>query len=138
MIDINNFTPYSSLIGGIIIGFSVILFFVTIGKLAGVSGIIGSVLKKKEEKFLNILFLIGLILGPLIYLLFTKNAFIFEMTSSVPVIIIGGLLVGLGTDISKGCTSGHGICGISRFSFRSILATINFIFFAILAVYILS
>ena len=138
MIDINNFTPYTSLIGGIIIGFAVVLFFITIGRLAGVSGIIGSVLKKKEEKFSNILFLIGLILGPLIYFFFSNNVLIFKMTSSLPIIIIGGLLVGIGTDIGRGCTSGHGICGISRFSSRSILATINFMIFAIVTVFIFS
>jgi len=138
MIDTNNFTPYASFIGGIIIGFAIVLFFLTIGRLAGVSGIIGSVIKKKEDQFSNMLFLIGLVLGPLIYSLFSKNFFIFTMTSSLPIIIISGILVGIGTDIGRGCTSGHGICGISRFSLRSILATINFMIFAIVTVFIFS
>ena len=138
MIDTNNFTPYSSFVGGLIIGFAVVLFFITIGKLAGVSGIIGNVIKNKKEKFSNILFLVGLVLGPLIYISLSKNIVIFKMTSSLPIIIIGGLLVGIGTDIGRGCTSGHGICGISRFSTRSILATINFMIFAIITVFIFS
>ena len=137
MIDLINFTPYSSLIGGLIIGFAVVLFFVTTGRLAGISGIVSSTLEKNENKFSNLLFIIGLVLGPLVYIFFSKNDVVFKMTSSIPLIIAGGLLVGLGTKIGRGCTSGHGICGISRFSTRSILATIIFIIFAMITVYFL-
>ena len=138
VIDTNNFTPYLSFFGGVVIGFAVILFYFTIGRLAGISGIIGSAIKKNENRFSNILFLTGLIIGPLIYILLLKNIHSFKMTSSTTIIIISGLLVGIGTDIGRGCTSGHGICGISRFSLRSIIATINFIFFAMATVYIFS
>ena len=137
MIDLINFTPYSSLIGGLIIGFAVVLFFITTGRLAGISGIVSSTLEKNENKFSNLLFIIGLVLGPLVYIFFSKNDVVFKMTSSIPLIIAGGLLVGLGTKIGRGCTSGHGICGISRFSTRSILATIIFIIFAMITVYFL-
>jgi len=136
MIDTINFTPYSSFIGGIIIGFAVVLFFITTGRLAGISGIISSTLENNENKFSNALFLIGLVLGPIAFIFFSKNNVIFIMTSSLPSIIIGGLLVGIGTKIGKGCTSGHGICGISRLSMRSILATIIFMIFAMITVYI--
>ena len=137
MIDLINFTPYSSLIGGLIIGFAIVLFFITTGRLAGISGIVSSTLEKNENKFSNLLFIIGLVLGPLVYIFFSKNDVVFKMTSSIPLIIAGGLLVGLGTKIGRGCTSGHGICGISRFSTRSILATIIFMIFAMITVYFL-
>jgi len=137
MIDVINFTPYSSLIGGLIIGFAVVLFFITTGRLAGISGIVSSTLEKNENKFSNLLFIIGLVLGPLVYIFFSKNDVVFKMTSSIPLIIVGGLLVGLGTKIGRGCTSGHGICGISRFSIRSIVATIIFMIFAMITVFFL-
>jgi len=137
MIDLINFTPYSSLIGGLIIGFAVVLFFITTGRLAGISGIVSSTLEKNENKFSNLLFIIGLVLGPLVIIFFSKNDLVFKMTSSIPLIIVGGLLVGLGTKIGRGCTSGHGICGISRFSTRSILATIIFMIFAMITVFFL-
>ena len=137
MIDLINFTPYSSLIGGLIIGFAIVLFFITTGRLAGISGIVSSTLEKNENKFSNLLFIIGLVLGPLVFMFFSKNDVVFKMTSSIPLIIAGGLLVGLGTKIGRGCTSGHGICGISRFSMRSILATIIFMIFAMITVFFL-
>ena len=137
MIDIINFTPYSSLIGGLIIGVAVVLFFITTGRLAGISGIVSSTLEKNENKFSNLLFIIGLVLGPLVFIFFSKNDVVFKMTSSIPLIIVGGLLVGLGTKIGRGCTSGHGICGISRFSTRSILATIIFMILAMITVFFL-
>ena len=137
MIDVINFTPYSSLIGGLIIGVAVVLFFITTGRLAGISGIVSSTLEKNENKFSNLLFIIGLVLGPLVFIFFSQNDVVFKMTSSIPLIIIGGLLVGAGTKIGRGCTSGHGICGISRFSMRSILATIIFMIFAMITVFFL-
>ena len=137
MIDVINFTPYSSLIGGLIIGVAVVLFFITKGRLAGISGIVSSTLEKNENKFSNLLFIIGLVLGPLVFIFFSQNDVVFKMTSSIPLIIVGGLLVGLGTKIGRGCTSGHGICGISRFSTRSILATIIFMIFAMFTVFFL-
>tara|TARA_B100001146_G_scaffold80247_1_gene71226 strand:+ start:104 stop:535 length:432 start_codon:yes stop_codon:yes gene_type:complete len=137
MIDLINFTPYSSLIGGLIIGVAVVLFFITTGRLAGISGIVSSTLEKNENKFSNLLFIIGLVLGPLVFIFFSQNDVVFKMTSSIPLIIVGGLLVGLGTKIGRGCTSGHGICGISRFSMRSILATIIFMIFAMITVFFL-
>ena len=137
MIDLINFTPYSSLIGGLIIGFAVVLFFITTGRLAGISGIVSSTLEKNENKFSNLLFIIGLVLGPLVFIFFSKNDVVFKMTSSIPLIIVGGLLVGLGAKIGRCCTSGHGICGISRFSMRSIVATIIFMIFAMITVFFL-
>ena len=132
-----NFTPLPSLIGGIIIGFSVILYFYTTGRLAGISGILANSVTNKLNRFSNFLFLLGLIIGPLLYFLLNKTSGTFEITNSLILIVLGGFLVGLGTRMGGGCTSGHGICGISRFSIRSIFATIIFISFGIITVFIL-
>ena len=136
-LDLINFTPTSSFIGGILIGLAVILFFISTGRLAGVSGIVNNVLTQSINRIINILFILGLISGPLIFMLFTKNSIPFQVTTSTPLIILGGLLVGIGTKVGNGCTSGHGVCGISRFSIRSIVATILFMLAAILAVFVL-
>ena len=136
MIDVSNFTPIPSLLGGLLIGLGVIIFFISTGRLAGVSGIAFNVISN-NNRFTNILFLSGLIIGPVIYKFFISNDIPFLINNSYFIIIIGGLLVGLGTKIGSGCTSGHGVCGISRFSIRSIVATIFFIFSGIITVLIM-
>ena len=133
-IDIVNFTPIPSFIGGLLIGMAVILFFISNGRLAGVSGIVHNSLTTSQNRAVNLLFLFGLILGPIIFMIFTQSRIPFSMTTSIPIIIFGGLLVGIGTKIGSGCTSGHGICGISRFSVRSIVATITFMIIAMITV----
>ena len=125
--NIVNFTPLSAFVGGSIIGFAVVLFFIGSGRLAGVSGIASNFLTSKINRLDNFLFLIGLVVGPIIFSIFINNKIPFIITDSFPLIIFGGLLVGIGTRVSGGCTSGHGICGIGRFSLRSIVATITFI-----------
>ena len=125
--NIVNFTPFSAFIGGAIIGLAVVLFFIGNGRLAGVSGIASNFLTSKIKRIDNLLFLIGLIAGPIIFSIFISNEIPFFITDSFPLIIFSGLLVGIGTKLSSGCTSGHGICGIGRFSLRSIIATITFI-----------
>ena len=133
----HNFTPHNSFIGGLIIGFAVLLYFYTTGRLAGVSGIFANAFISKDKKTSNWLFLIGLILGPLLITSTSTSKIDFIVTDSVILISIAGFLVGLGTRIGGGCTSGHGICGISRFSIRSILGTLIFIITAVLTVFIL-
>ena len=135
-IDLVNFTPVSAFIGGLFIGIAAIIFFVSNGMLAGVSGIVNNALTKSHNRITNLLFSLGLILGPLIYMIIFQTSIPFEITSSIPVIIIGGILVGIGTKVGSGCTSGHGVCGISRFSIRSILATTLFILSAMITVFI--
>jgi uncharacterized membrane protein YedE/YeeE len=125
--NIVNFTPFSAFVGGAIIGFAVVLFFIGNGRLAGVSGIASNFLTSKINRLDNFLFLTGLVVGPIIFSIFINNEIPFLITDSFPLIIFGGLLVGIGTRVSGGCTSGHGICGIGRFSLRSIVATIIFI-----------
>ena len=134
--NIVNFTPVSALTGGMLIGFSVFLFFILNGRMAGVSGIASNFLISKNNRIDNLLFLIGLILGPLIYSYFTNQKIEILITNSLFLLIGGGILVGLGTRISGGCTSGHGISGVGRFSLRSIIATITFMIVGILTVLI--
>jgi len=134
--NIINFTPISALTGGFIIGLSVFLFFILNGRMAGISGIASNFLISKDNRIDNLLFLIGLILGPLIYSYFTNQKIEISITNSLFLLIGGGVLVGLGTRISGGCTSGHGISGVGRFSLRSIIATITFMIVGILTVLI--
>ena len=131
-----NFTPLEAFIGGLIIGLSVVLFYVANGRIAGISGIINNSIFSKINRLDNILFIIGLILGPVLYKFIVNPNINFNISSSVPLLILAGLLVGAGTKIGSGCTSGHGICGISRFSKRSFVATFLFMISAIVTVLI--
>ena len=134
--NIVNFTPYSALTGGIIIGFAVAIFFYFNGRLVGISGIASNALTEERNKLDNILFLIGLIIGPIIYTLFNQEQISISISNSYLLLIFAGLLVGIGTRISGGCTSGHGISGVGRFSVRSLVATITFIVVGIITVYL--
>ncbi len=134
--NIVNFTPMTALTGGLLIGLSVILFFILNGRMIGVSGIASNFLISKENRIENLFFLIGLILGPSIYTFFLGQEIQITISNSLFLLIGGGMLVGFGTRLSSGCTSGHGISGISRFSLRSILATITFMIVGILTVLI--
>jgi uncharacterized membrane protein YedE/YeeE len=134
--NIVNFTPITATLGGIIIGLAVVIFFLFNGRLVGISGIASNALTKKDNKFDNLLFLIGLIVGPIIYSLFTSKEINITISNSFILLIFAGLLVGIGTRVSGGCTSGHGISGIGRFSLRSIIATITFMIVGILTVLI--
>ena len=134
--NIINFTPVSALTGGVLIGLSVALFFILNGRMIGISGIASNFLISKNNRIENFLFLFGLILGPLIYSLISGQEVTISISSSLILLIIAGALVGFGTRLSSGCTSGHGISGISRFSLRSIIATITFMLVGILTVLI--
>ena len=135
--NIVNFTPISALSGGLLIGFSVALFFILNGRMVGISGIASSVLVLKDRRVDNFLFLFGLILGPLFYNLIYGREINISISNSIILLIIAGILVGFGTRLSNGCTSGHGISGISRFSLRSIIATITFMLIGISTVSII-
>ena len=134
--NIVNFTPLSALSGGLLIGFSVALFFILNGRMIGVSGIASNFLISKENRIENLFFLVGLILGPSIYTFFLGQEIQITISNSLFLLVGGGALVGFGTRLSSGCTSGHGISGISRFSLRSIIATITFMIVGILTVLI--
>ena len=134
--NIVNFTPIPAFTGGLIIGLAVAVFFLLNGRLVGISGIASNALTEKENKFDNLLFLLGLISAPFIYSLFSNEGINISISNSYVLLIAAGLLVGIGTRISGGCTSGHGISGIGRFSLRSIIATITFMIVGILTVYV--
>ena len=119
--NIVNFTPIPAFTGGMIIGLAVAVFFLLNGRLVGISGIASNALTEKENKFDNLLFLLGLITAPFIYSLFSNEGINISISNSYVLLIVAGLLVGIGTRISGGCTSGHGISGIGRFSSRSII-----------------
>ena len=134
--NVVNFTPITALSGGLLIGMSVALFFILKGRMIGISGIASNFLVSKDNRIENFLFLVGLILGPLIYNLISGKEINISISNSLFLLIIAGAMVGFGTRLSSGCTSGHGISGISRFSLRSIIATITFMIVGILTVLI--
>ena len=134
--NIVNFTPIPAFTGGLIIGLAVAVFFLLNGRLVGISGIASNALTEKENKFDNLLFLLGLIIAPIIYSIFSNGGVNISISNSYVLMIAAGLLVGIGTRVSGGCTSGHGISGIGRFSLRSIIATITFMIVGILTVFI--
>ena len=134
--NIVNFTPVESLLGGAIIGLAVALLYLLRGNDTGVSGIYFNVISANKSGFVwRLLFVIGLIFGPVILSFFSYKDLGFEMPNTNPIIIIlGGLLVGYGTQLGLGCTSGHGICGIGRLSIRSIIGTCVFVGAGVLTV----
>lgn len=133
-IDWQTFTPIS-LVGGLMLGVATVILLLGIGRIAGISGISASLLKPKKVELWQVLFVFGLIVAPLLYQLVLPLDRV-EVSSSLPLLIGAGLLVGFGTRLGSGCTSGHGICGNARLSPRSMVATITFMAFGILTVYI--
>jgi uncharacterized protein len=130
-----NFTPISAAIGGALIGLSAVLLMLSTGRIAGISGIFSGLLNMRgEDKGWRIAFLAGLILAPVIAGLVGYAMSPPKLPASWAVIVVAGLLVGFGTRLGGGCTSGHGICGIARLSPRSIAATVIFMVTAIATV----
>ena len=136
IIDWVNFTPINSLLGGIFIGLAATILLLANGRIMGISGILGDIIsfKEKDQISWRIVFVIGVLIGPFLYLMIFEN-FKSEMVADRTLIFQAGLLVGLGTSIGSGCTSGHGICGISRLSIRSIVATFIFVVSGVVTVY---
>ncbi len=126
-----NFTPVSAMIGGAFIGISSALFLAFNGRIAGISGIASGMLSREGPDVIwRMLFLIGLVGGVGLYRSAGGALQELDITMSLPVLVMAGLLTGIGTDMGSGCTSGHGICGIARLSMRSIAATGTFVFIA--------
>lgn len=136
-IDWLNFTPWSALAGGALIGLAASLFVVANGRIAGISGLLGSLLQRGSEGVSEkALFLLGLLVAPLLWGLFTALPQI-EFQSGWLGLTVAGLLVGIGTRYGSGCTSGHGVCGLSRLSPRSMIATACFMFSGFVTVFVL-
>lgn len=122
-----NFTPLSALAGGVLIGLAAVMLMALNGRIAGISGVFsGSVFAEPGDRLWRILFVLGLVAAPVLLVAATGNRPDFEMTDNWPLIICGGLLVGFGTRLGSGCTSGHGVCGLSRLSPRSMASVALF------------
>ena len=135
-IDWANFTLLNSFIGGILIGIAAIIIFLTNGRIMGISGILGNLmtLKETDQIYWRMTFILGVLIGPLLFIIFFKELKS-EMVTNTALLVLSGFLVGLGTSLGNGCTSGHGICGLSRFSIRSIVATFIFVISGMITVY---
>ena len=132
-----NFTPISGLIGGLLIGLATTLMLLLNGRIAGISGIVGGLLTRKgSEVGWRAMFVAGLLLGAFVYMLATGGALPVRIEASLPIVVVAGLLVGFGTHLGSGCTSGHGVSGLARFSKRSIVATSVFTGAGIVTVYL--
>lgn len=136
-IDWNNFTPWMSLAGGIVLGLASALFILFNGRVLGISGIVGGLLRPKTRDIVwRLSFLLGMLVAPSLYV-----AFIGPMQATIDaswaMVIVAGLLVGVGTRYGSGCTSGHGVCGLSRMSPRSLVATLSFMAAGFITVFLL-
>ena len=131
------FTPISALLGGGLIGLAAVWLMVANGRIAGVSGIAGALIGPQGgDRLWRLAFITGLVVAPLIHLA-AGRAIEVTIPTSTPMLIIAGLLVGVGTQLGSGCTSGHGVCGISRFSMRGVVATLTFMLTGAIAVFII-
>jgi uncharacterized membrane protein YedE/YeeE len=127
-----------ALTGGVLIGLSASLMLLASGRIAGISGILNGCLDGARDKSWRILFLLGLLLGAAIYYYPLKGRELYPEDPAVPfLMIVAGFLVGFGTRLGSGCTSGHGVCGLGRLSPRSLMATIAFVASGMLAVFLL-
>ena len=125
-LDWNAFTPWWALAGGVLIGVSAAMFVLLNGRIAGISGILGGLLKREPgDAAWRIVFLLGLLVAPTVYALFAALP-ARTIDAGDGALVLAGLLVGVGTRYGGGCTSGHGVCGLSRLSPRSLVATLAF------------
>jgi uncharacterized membrane protein YedE/YeeE len=136
MIDWYDFTPFPALFGGAIIGLAATLLILLAGRIAGISGIVGGLLRPvRGDVAWRAAFVAGLITAPLAYALFAPLPPM-RIDADYPLLVAAGLLVGVGTRYAAGCTSGHGVCGLSRLSLRSLAATLAFMGAGFLAVFV--
>jgi uncharacterized membrane protein YedE/YeeE len=136
-IDWNTFTPWSSLAGGVLIGLATAIFALLNGRIAGISGVIGGLLKPaRGDVAWRAAFILGLVGAPLVYMLFTVLPTL-QIDAGYGALGLAGLLVGVGTRYGSGCTSGHGVCGLSRLSPRSLVATATFMGAGFLTVFVI-
>ena len=132
-----DFTPVSGLVGGLLIGLAVTLMLLLNGRIAGISGIVGGLLAPKDgDTGWRVAFVVGLLIGAMAYILAVGGPAPVDVLASPPAILVGGLLVGFGTRLGSGCTSGHGLCGMARISRRSMVASAVFFGVAMLTVFL--
>jgi uncharacterized protein len=132
------FTPLSAVVGGVLIGLSAVLLMATIGRVAGISGIVGNLLlpRPAADWGWRVAFIIGLLAGPVVLALLTGTPPPIQFPMGPAIMAVAGLLVGIGTMLGNGCTSGHGVCGIARLSVRSLVATATFMVTALVVVFL--
>ena len=136
-LDLQNFTPLSSLAGGALIGLSAALLALLLGRIAGISGIVGGLLRPKlNEVWWRVAFIAGLLAAPALYARFSALP-LAQIDASWGSILVAGLFVGWGTRYGAGCTSGHGVCGLARGSLRSLAAVVTFMLAGFLTVAVL-
>jgi uncharacterized protein len=135
-VTVVDFTPVSALAGGAMIGLAAAGLWWLLGRLAGVSNILGTAITaRSEDSGWRFAFLAGLLAAGLLAILAFPQSVHFRLEAGYGQVILAGLLVGLGTQLGSGCTSGHGVCGVSRLSLRSIVATLTFMTAGLVAVY---
>lgn len=136
---ITGFTPWDSLVGGALIGLAAVMLMASNGRIAGVSGIVSRLLPPDADKDRGegLAFVAGLLLALPLWWTFAAEPPAMTLVGGTPLLIVAGLLVGFGSAFGNGCTSGHGVCGISRLSVRSIVATATFMLTAVITVYLL-
>ncbi|MGD9600918.1 MAG: YeeE/YedE family protein [Gammaproteobacteria bacterium] len=135
-VDMTSFTPWTSLAGGLLIGLAAALFVLLNGRIAGISGIVGGLLRPaRADVAWRVAFVLGMVAAPVLYRLAAPLPAA-EMTAGYPMLIVAGLLVGIGTRLGSGCTSGHGVCGLARGSPRSLAATACFMAAGFTMVYV--
>ncbi|KAE8437006.1 MULTISPECIES: YeeE/YedE family protein [Halomonadaceae] len=137
---------FQGLIGGVLIGLSATWLMASLGRIAGISGIIGTLIteRPKGDSAWRLAFVLGLVSGPVLALFIgglgnvagAPGEVIGQPTGGVPLMLVAGLLVGFGTGLGSGCTSGHGVCGLARLSVRSLVATVTFLIAAIITVFV--
>lgn len=137
----SEFTPWASLAGGLLIGLSAALLIALLGRVAGISGIAAALLQLSNWSSVKqwgwrLAFIMGMVAAPLLWSLFAPLPAM-ELPTSPAIIIAAGLLVGFGTRMGSGCTSGHGVCGLSRLSLRSLAATLCFIATGAITVFVM-
>ena len=133
-IDWTHFTPWTSLAGGVLIGLAAAMLVLLNGRIAGISGIVGGlVAARRDDTAWRVAFVLGLFAAPLVMLLYATAP---RIDAGAGTLVVAGLLVGLGTSYGSGCTSGHGVCGLSRLSPRSLFATAAFMAAGVATVYL--
>lgn len=133
-----NFTPISASIGGALIGLSAIVLMSGLGRIAGISGVLGGIFRysKMADKYWRLAFIVGLVVMPMILIALKPDLNVVEFKTRGWTLLLGGVIVGVGTQLGNGCTSGHGVCGNARLSERSIISTLVFMATGIATVFL--